>query len=58
MIESQSLVLVRLMREILGRELVQSFIVDSGLLDDGTDTETLQLSGVLLCLEDARIPAN
>lgn len=58
MIESQSLVLVRLVREILGRELVQSFIVDSGLLDDGTDAETLQLSGVLLRLEDARIPAN
>jgi hypothetical protein len=58
MIESQSLVFVRLVREILGRELVQSFIVDSGLLDDGTDAETLQLSGVLLRLEDARIPAN
>jgi len=58
MIESQSLVLVRLVREILGRELVQSFIVDSGLLDDGTDAETLQLSGVLLRLEDARISAN
>lgn len=58
MIESQSLVLVRLVREILGRELVQSFIVDSGLLDNGTDAETLQLSGVLLRLEDARIPAN
>ena len=50
------MVLIRLVREILGRKLVQSFIVDSGLLDDGTEAEPIQVAGVLLRLEDARIP--
>ena len=40
-IKGQRLVLIGLVREILGGKLVQSFIVDSSLLDDGADAESL-----------------